>query len=292
MTLRHLKIFIAVCETGTITAAGEKLFIAQPSISLAVSELETHYGIKLFDRISRKLYITEVGKQFLQYATHIVSLFDEMEKGIKNWDSLGKLRIGSSITIGNHLIPVLVKEMKNHYPLLDIEVVIDNSQKIESYILENTIDIGLIEGNTHSSFIHTEPFRKDELCFICALSHEFANRDDVHIYELNNRDFLLREKGSAGREIFDLFIESNNISINECWQSTSTQALINAVSNNIGISLLPYLLVKDNIKRKEISSFKVENLSLHRDFSLIYHKNKFLTENLFYFIELCKNSKL
>lgn len=292
MTLRHLKIFIAVCETGTITAAGEKLFIAQPSISLAVSELETHYGIKLFDRISRKLYITEVGKQFLQYATHIVSLFDEMEKGIKNWDSLGKLRIGSSITIGNHLIPVLVKEMKNHYPLLDIEVVIDNSQKIESYILENTIDIGLIEGNTHSSFIHTEPFKKDELCFICALSHEFANRDDVHIYELNNRDFLLREKGSAGREIFDLFIESNNISINECWQSTSTQALINAVSNNIGISLLPYLLVKDNIKRKEISSFKVENLSLHRDFSLIYHKNKFLTENLFYFIELCKNSKL
>lgn len=292
MTLRHLKIFIAVCETGTITAAGEKLFIAQPSISLAVSELETHYGIKLFDRISRKLYITEVGKQFLQYATHIVSLFDEMEKGIKNWDSLGKLRIGSSITIGNHLIPVLVKEMKNHYPLLDIEVVIDNSQKIESYILENTIDIGLIEGNTHSSFIHTEPFRKDELCFICSLSHEFANRDDVHIYELNNRDFLLREKGSAGREIFDLFIESNNISINECWQSTSTQALINAVSNNIGISLLPYLLVKDNIKRKEISSFKVENLSLHRDFSLIYHKNKFLTENLFYFIELCKNSKL
>ena len=65
MTLRHLKIFVTVCETGSTTAAGEKLHIAQPSISLAISELEDYYGIKLFDRIAKRLYITEAGKKFL-----------------------------------------------------------------------------------------------------------------------------------------------------------------------------------------------------------------------------------
>ena len=65
MTLRHIKIFVAVCETGSATAAGEKLFIAQPSISLAISELEDYYGVKLFDRLSKRLYITEAGKHFL-----------------------------------------------------------------------------------------------------------------------------------------------------------------------------------------------------------------------------------
>ena len=86
MTLRHLKIFVAVCETGSTTAAGEKLHIAQPSVSLAISDLEDYYGIKLFDRIGKRLHITEAGKKFLQYATHIAGLFEDMEKEIRNSD--------------------------------------------------------------------------------------------------------------------------------------------------------------------------------------------------------------
>lgn len=92
MTLRHLRIFVAVCETGSMTAAASQLFIAQPSISLAVSEMEEYYGVKLFDRISRKLYLTENGRRALQYARHIIDLLDEMEQGLRiltQWDSCG-----------------------------------------------------------------------------------------------------------------------------------------------------------------------------------------------------------
>ena len=84
MTLRHLRIFVAVCETGSMTAAASQLFIAQPSISLAVSEMEEYYGVKLFDRISRKLYLTENGRRALQYARHIIDLLDEMELWVKD----------------------------------------------------------------------------------------------------------------------------------------------------------------------------------------------------------------
>ena len=78
MTIRHLRIFSAVAECGTMHAAARKLYLAQPAISTAISELEKHYHVKLFERLSKKLYITSEGKQFLFYANHILSLFNEL----------------------------------------------------------------------------------------------------------------------------------------------------------------------------------------------------------------------
>jgi len=157
MTLRHLKIFVTVCETGSTTAAGEKLHIAQPSISLAISELEDYYGIKLFDRIAKRLYITEAGKKFLQYATHIVG-FLRRWKGKSKLDATGIIRIGASITIGNYLLPGYITRFKKIHPQMDVKVIIDNSEKIQQYILSNQIDIGLIEGIVYSPYMRSISF--------------------------------------------------------------------------------------------------------------------------------------
>lgn len=288
MTLRHLKIFVTVCETGSTTAAGEKLHIAQPSISLAISELEDYYGIKLFDRIAKRLYITEAGKKFLQYATHIVGLFEEMEREIKNFDATGIIRIGASITIGNYLLPGYITRFKKIHPQMDVKVIIDNSEKIQQYILSNQIDIGLIEGIVYSPYIAEHKFRDDELVMVCGNAHPFANQKNVEISKLQNESFILRESGSAGREIFDSTMTSLGIKILPAWESTSTQATIRAVQANLGISVLPYLLVKDSLNRKEISQFHIDGIRFQRSFSVIYHQNKFLTESAKDFIALCK----
>ena len=101
MTIRHMKIFVAVCRQGSVTGAAQALYLAQPSVSLAIRELEEYYGVRLFDRISRRMQLTQEGRQMFSYASHIVSLFDEMEQSIKNWDSLGTLRVGSSISFSS-----------------------------------------------------------------------------------------------------------------------------------------------------------------------------------------------
>ena len=116
MTLRHLRIFVAVCKWKSITKAAEKLHIAQPSVSLAIKELENYYNLQLFDRISRKLFLTTEGERFLTYASHIISLFDEMEEGIQHWDDMGQLLIGSSITIANSLLCECLLHYKQLYP--------------------------------------------------------------------------------------------------------------------------------------------------------------------------------
>lgn len=290
MTLRHLKIFVTVCEEGTMTAAGEKLYIAQPSISLAISELEEYYGVKLFDRISKRLHLTQTGELFLQYATHIVSLFDEMEQSVRNSDSIGTLRLGASITAGNYLMPGYVQQLKKKYPELTIEVSIGNSEMIEKQVANNEIDAAIIEGMPQNLALQSEHLMTDPLVFICNLEHPFAAEKIVPLEALREEDFLLREKGSAVREIFDSHLSANGLKIKPLWESVSTQALVRGVKVGLGLSALPFMFVREELEKNEIATFKVEGIYLERNFSIIYHKNKFFTQSLKDFICLCKDN--
>ena len=100
MTLRHMKIFLAVYQTQHITKAAQQLRMTQPAVTRAIQEIESYYGIRLFERINRKLYITQTGTMFYTYAVHIVDSFDQMEKGLRDWDQLGLLRVGTTIALG------------------------------------------------------------------------------------------------------------------------------------------------------------------------------------------------
>ena len=98
MTIRHMILFRTVCENGyNSTKAAEVLHMTQPAVSLAIKELEQYYGVRLFDRIGRRLQITEAGQHFLQYAIHISDLFSDMETGLRDWDSKGINGLGISV---------------------------------------------------------------------------------------------------------------------------------------------------------------------------------------------------
>lgn len=289
MTLRHMRIFVSVYQQKSITKASNRLHLAQPSVSLAISELETYYGIRLFDRISRRLYVTEQGKQFYDYALHIVSLFDEMEQGVRNWDSIGTLRVGSSITIGNYLLPSLVTQFQKDSPNIKVQVLIKNSADVEQAVIDNVIDFALIEGTPKSPQITSLPFMDDRLCLIASPSHPLYEKKEVCIHDLLQYDFLLREKGSAGRDILENLFSLHNLTINPLWESVSTKAIVTAVSQGLGISILPYLLVEQDLKDKKIIEIPVSDMSLSRKFHIIYHKNKYLTTSAKAFMALCKN---
>ncbi len=280
MTLRHIRIFLAVCDCGSMTEAARHLFMSQPSVSQAIREMEEYYGVRLFDRISKRLYLTEPGQRVLQYGRHIVSLMDEMEGGLKEWEGGGCLRVGTSITIGTYLLPECVRKLEELYPDLQVEARIDNSESIEQYVLDNEIDVGVIEGIAHSPYLVSQSFPGDRLVFICPPGHRFAGRKGVSLGELQEEKFLLREKGSAGREIFDGLAAAHELKVHLCWQSASNQAIIHAVSKGLGISLLPSFLAGEHIGRGEIASFQVEGLSAERKFTVIRHKNKLPTQGV------------
>lgn len=288
MTLKHMKIFVAVCNEKSITLAAKKIYMSQPAVSLAIKELEEHYDTKLFERLSRKLYITEPGKKVYSYAVHIVSLFDELENNVKSWNGGGRIRIGTSITIGTQLMPKFVKEFSGYHPKVEIYVTIDSSDVIENKILSNELDIALIEGVVHSGNILHEHLTDDELVVICSRENELSSLEKVTIEDLKNQHFLLREKNSGTREIVENFLSVNGFIVNPYWESTSTQAIVNAVKLNIGISILPLKLINSYQNSENLYRLNVEDFDLKRQFKVIYHKNKYLTEVEMQFIRFCK----
>lgn len=287
MTIRHLKIFVAVCEEGSITKAGQKLYMAQPTVSFAVSELEKHYGTKLFDRISKRLHLTDAGNKLLPYARHVVSMVDEMETEVRDRSNSGTLRIGASITIGNRLLPGLLKTFAENRPGVDVSVQVDNSEKIEQSILDNRIDFGLIEGLPHSPQLVSQAFRDDELVLVFAPGHRWETQTAVAPEELKNEPFLMRERGSGGREILESALVLHDIEIVPRWESISTQAIVRAVESSLGVAVLPLLLVENHLARGTLVTRPIEGVCLHRKFAIIHHKSKYITDTMQEFIGLC-----
>lgn len=287
MTLRHMKIFVSVFRHSSITRAADELHLAQPSVSFAVKELEDYYGIRLFDRIGRRISPTEAGKEFFGYALHIVSMFDEMEKKIRNWDALGTIRIGASITIGTHILPPLLKQYQVFYPDLRTEVTIEKSASIEQHILDNDIDIGLIENQPGHPDIISIPFMEDFLQAIVAPDHPLSNSSEITLEQLAEYPFLMRERGSAGREILDACFAFRQITVHPLWESASTQAIVRGVAEGLGVAVLPSLLVKKDIDEHTVKMIPFTH-PLTRKLNIIYHKSKYLTDNMKAFISLCK----
>ena len=274
MTLRHLRIFVEVCRTGSITKAAESLHLSQPAVSLAIRQLEDYYGILLFDRISKKLYLTESGNKMLSYASHIIESFDDMETQLKNWDSAGTLRIGSSISTGTQMLPQLVRRFNLRFPQIRTQVLIDNSRIIEDKVLTNQLDLAL--------------FYTDRLIVIAAPKHPLTQNPECTVKALADYPVLLREPGSGTREVVDALLVTAEVQITPLWESTSTRSIINAVKENIGISILPYELVKNEIQSGAVAGLPLASPLPNRTCSIIHHRNKYLTPSAQAFIEVCQ----
>ena len=117
MTLRHMKIFSALCENdNNTTKTAEALNMTQPAISQAIKEMEQYYNVSLFDRVGRKLIITDAGMILLNYAKHISSLIDEAENEMQALDKYGNIKVGATLTIGSHYLPRYVSDFKKEHP--------------------------------------------------------------------------------------------------------------------------------------------------------------------------------
>lgn len=263
--------------------------MTQPAVSLAIRELEQYYGVRLFDRIGRRLQITDAGRHFLQYTIHISDLFSDMETRLRDWDSKGILRIGASITIGSQFLPSYVKAFSQMHPDVDVRVTIAQSDCLEQKLFANELDFALIEGIAHDSNIISESYMDDYLSIICSAEKDWQQGQIISKKVFENQRFLLRERGSGTREVFEQVIAQANIHIVPVWEAMSTTALVNAVMKDLGIAVLPHRMILPALKNGLIKTVIVEGLSFVRNFYIIYHKDKFLTNSAKNFISLCKN---
>lgn len=293
MTLRHMKIFCSICNSNyNTTKAAEMMNMSQPAVSLALKELEQYYGIVLFDRIGRRLQITPAGENLLQYALRITAQFDDMEREMRNWDFVGLLRVGASITIGSQLLPGYVKAFYHRHPGTELQVIVAPSDRLERDLINNKLDFALVEGISDNPVMSTEEYMEDHLSIIASPKEGFRQGQRLSIAQFGQQRFLLREHGSGTREAFDKATERAGLTVKPMWEATSTTALVNAVINGLGIAVLPYRMIQGPLERGLVVTVGVEGLDLTRKFYIICHKDKYLTPAAKAFLALCRNYEM
>ena len=280
MTLRHWEIFLAVCEQNSMTRTAEKLHMTQPSVSQAIKELEEHYDTRLFDRLGKRLYLTDAGKTLLHYTRQILSLRDETEQTMRTAGRQEYLRLGASITVGQVVLLDFLRHLRENRPQTKHVSVIHNTSHLEKMLLNDTLDAALVEGEIHSPYLTEEPFMRDELILVADPDTDI---DTITTETLPSLPFYLREEGSGTRLLFEQVMRSRHIPYHIAGVFNNTADIKTAVEYGLGRHAVSRELDKGRLKEIPLSG-----LSFQRDFRLVLHKDKHLTPALEYLIAYCR----
>jgi len=291
LTIRHLRIFIEAADCGKMSAAAEKLYISQPTVSQAIKELEDYYGVLLFERIGKKLYITEKGEKLLFYARNVVKQFDDMEEKMFKGNYIEKIRIGATMTVGSCLINDIIRSFSEQNPQVEVYSYVNNTKEIEERLLKSELDIAVVEGEVKSPDLVSIPEVHDFLVLACSTKHPFAEKKVLRLSDLASEPFAMREEGSGTRALFERYMADNRMPIRIAFEGNSSSSIKKAVIENRYLAVLSIRLLEEEMKRGQIYVFRNSDHDWDRYFSIVYHKNKMITKEMNNLMDVVRSYK-
>lgn len=287
MTIRHLKTFIAVCDLGSVSKAAEELHVAQPAVSQTIAELESYYNVILFDRIGRRLNLTESGRKLLVKARETAVSFNDFENIARESGNLAAVRLGASLTIGKMYLPKIIKAIRGGQEGIKLSVKVSRTSEIEEEILKGGLDFALVEGVVRSKNIRYESLCRDKLVTVC--SPKFKIPKSITAEELLAFPLLLREKGSGSRDLIDGVFSAKGKAAEPFLESSSNQALVASAMQGVGVTVLPYPIVAEYVAANKLKTVALEDCDLEREYKLIYHRDKRFNASQNSALNICKS---
>ncbi len=286
-SLRQLSIFCAIAEQGNVTQAAAKLFLSQSAVSMALAELENQLNKSLFTRKAKKLLLTDAGELALSKAQNLLRQAEEFEDTLKTKAGVlsGKLKIGASTTIGNYLLPALIANFMQRYPKVNIELEINNSHYIINQLQKMNLDVGFIEGKCDANDLEQNIWQQDELILVTGGKHPFAKKKRLSIKDLQTANWVLREKGSGTRSIFEATMAKALSPLDVKLTLPSTEAIKQVLLSGNYVSCLSSHVVQQELQNKSLVRLKVGKLICQRDLLLLTHRDKYHSLLLNKFLE-------
>ncbi|KJY80433.1 LysR substrate-binding domain-containing protein [Vibrio nigripulchritudo] len=287
ISLKQLRVFVAITQEKTITAAAQQLYLSKAAVSMSLGELEKQVGHVLFDRVNNRLILNREGKRLLPLADEILHRANDIDELFQSDQPLhGELHIGASDTIGNQVAPFLLSGFRsltnhNHQSLF-----ISNTASICEKLADYELDIGLIEGKTQHPQLITQPWCLDEMCIIASPNHELAKKDNLGVRDLEYTQWLLRESGSGSREFFTQRIAPRLEYWQEAFQLNTTEAIINCTAANLGLACLSRRSAQYAIDDGRVVTLDLP-IDFQRKFWILLHKEKYQSPLLKTFLEFC-----
>ena len=287
MTFRQIEIFLSVAKTGNVSRSAEELLLSQSAVSMALAELERILGGNLFDRPGRKIFLNDRGRQFMPRALEIRDRMNEAASTLRSshMDISGHLSIAASSTVGNYLIPGMMSCMVNKFPETSMTLTVSNSEEVIRHVMAFEADVGFIEGYTHEQALDVRKWRSDRMAIVISPGHELARRKKIEPRDLERCDWILRERGSGTRDVFEKAAEGKFEIDTILLELGNTEAIKTAVESGTGISCLSRLSVERAVAGGHLVELHTPWLDLGRDFYVIVHKDKYRSAFLNRFLE-------
>lgn len=282
MTRKHFTIFVEVCRFLNFSQAAEALNTTQPAVSLAVKELESHYGVALFERMNRRVYLTPAGEALLATAQDVLRGFQEAEETLGQGRPLA-LRVGANVSFGEAGLAQVLGRFRQEHPQVRLRALVANSDKIQSLLAENQLDVGIVDGLGVSERLRAQPLYQEDLVLAAAPGRFPA---PATVEELAALPLLLREPGSGLRSSVDRVFSQQGLAPQPLLESTSTAALAQAAKAGLGVAILPEALAQ-RVSGLQVGT--VPEVRFFRQFACALHRQKAPSPALEAFLALLRD---
>jgi DNA-binding transcriptional LysR family regulator len=286
LTLRHLEVFAATARGGSTRAAADKVARSQSAASTALADLEATLGVQLFDRLGRRLQLNEHGRALLPRVSSLLEHAAEIENLFSDAYAV-PLRVASSFTIGEYLLPGLIATWKQAHPQSPVRLSISNTSDAVEAVKGLEADVGFIEGQRTHPELLVRRWLRDEMIVVAAPSHPLAGRI-AGARQLAEATWILREQGSGTREATDRWLNAQLGQTRVELELGSNEAVKQAVASGLGIGCLSRHAVAQAIGRGGwLVELRTRLPPLHRTMAVVTHRHKRLAPAATAFVGHC-----
>jgi DNA-binding transcriptional LysR family regulator len=289
-TLKQLQVFLAVASHENVSLAAQELAMSQSAASTSLKELEHRFGLRLFDRIGKRLQLNDQGNTLRSKAAALLAGAEELENSLIGASEIGELKVGATLTIGNYLaIGIMAAFIKEH-PDAKVNLNVENTASIAAKVRNFELDIGLIEGELQEADLDVSYWREDELALFCAPTHPLASHRELQDDDLLSADWIIREQGSGTRQAFDRAMTGLLSILKVRLELQPTAGIKRAVEAGRGIGSLSKKPLEEAFKRGSLVPLACPHRNWTRQFYFILRRQKFLSHGVRSWMEHCKNT--
>jgi DNA-binding transcriptional LysR family regulator len=279
MDLWQLNIFCKVVELKGFSKAGDAIHLSQPTISSHIKDLENHFECQLIDRLGKKAVPTKAGELLYHYARKLIALRDETQAAMAEFHGRikGRLVIGGSTIPGGYILPKCIGAFTTVYPEVTISLIIGDTDQIIQDVLSGSPEFGIVGAKTSNKNISQKKLIEDEMRLIVTADHRWADKKHINPDLMFKEPFIVRERGSGTLKSIKLSLKEKGYAsenLNIVAEMGSTEAVIQGIKSNVGVSILSTIAVAEELKAGTLKALTIKELNLKRSFYLITHKQR------------------
>jgi DNA-binding transcriptional LysR family regulator len=289
---RQLRAFSVLARTGSFTQVARELHLTQSGISHSMKALENDIGCRLFDRVGKKVVLTQAGEQLLPHATRILQ---EMETARESLGRLGKwgrgrLRLGASTTACQHIIPTVLREFKESFPEHTITIEPGDTPELVASLLRHRIDLALSLEPSNEPQLEFHPLFTDDLHFIVAPVHPWARKGRVERSEIPRQNYILYRKHSLTFRLIEEYFRRDQIVLNTVIELGSMDATKELVKLGLGTSILAPWVARKELEDGSLIALPLGTRKLRRRWGILHWRAKRFNLAEETFIGLCDSA--